>query len=117
MSTTSLIVVIAVLGAGTYGMRLGGTLLASRVHRREPDAAERTGWSATVTRLLPYAAVALLAALAATSAVTDAGHFAGISRPAGVAAGFVAGWLKAPFPVALLVAAGVAAGLRLLGVA
>jgi hypothetical protein len=117
MSTTFLIVVIAVLGAGTYGMRLGGALLARRVHRQAPEAAQHHGRGATVTRLLPYAAVALLAALAATAAVTDAGHFAGISRPAGVAAGFVAGWLKAPFPVALVLAAGVAAGLRLLGVA
>jgi branched chain amino acid efflux pump len=117
MSTTSLIVVIAVLGAGTYGMRLGGALLARRVHGLAPEAAEHQGRGAAVTRLLPYAAVALLAALAATAAVTEAGHFAGISRPAGVAAGFIAGWLKAPFPVALVIAAAVAGGLRLVGVA
>jgi hypothetical protein len=113
-NTVTLIVVIAVLAAGTYGMRLGGALVAHRARRTTPDEPGRLG--STVSRLLPFAAVALLAALATTSAVTEAGRFTGVCRPAGVAAGFVAGWLKAPFPVALIIAAAVAAGLRLLGV-
>jgi branched-subunit amino acid transport protein len=113
-NTVTLIVVIAALGAGTYGMRLGGALVAHRVRRTTPGQPGRLG--STVGRLLPYAAVALLAALAATAAVTEAGRFTGVSRPAGVAAGFLAGWLKAPFPVALICGAAVAAGLRLLGV-
>jgi hypothetical protein len=111
--TVTLIVVIAALGVGTYGMRLGGALVAHRVRRTPPEKPGRL--ASTVTRLLPFAAVALLAGLATTAAVTDAGRFAGICRPAGVAAGFLAGWLKAPFPVALTIAAAVAAGLRLLG--
>jgi hypothetical protein len=116
MSTTSLIVVIAVLGAGTYGLRLGGVLLAKRVHRGANEVDGETGRGAIITRLLPYAAVALLAALAATAAVIDGGEFAGVARPAGVIAGLVAGLLRAPFAVAVVIAAAVAAGLRLLGV-
>ncbi|HEY7225882.1 MAG TPA: AzlD domain-containing protein [Micromonosporaceae bacterium] len=126
MSTATLILVITVLGAGTYGLRLSGVLLAKRV----PASPAPSAGTATVptqpgrgsqfgqglTRLLPYAAVALLAALAATAAFTDAGRFAGIARPAGVLAGFVAGLLRAPFAVAVLLAAGVAAALRLLGI-
>ncbi len=123
MSTTSLVVVIAVLGAGTYGLRLGGVLLAKRVNRASPaqqsdDAAPGGGFGAAggITRLLPYAAVALLAALAATAAFTESGHLAGIARPTGVIAGLVAGLMRAPFAVAVVLAAAVAAGLRLLGV-
>jgi branched chain amino acid efflux pump len=116
VSTTTLIVVIALLAAGTYAFRLGGALLAKRVHRGSNEADGNRGRSARVTRLLPYAAVALLAALAATAAVIDAGEFAGVARPAGVVAGLVAGLLRAPFAVAVVIAAAVAAGLRLLGV-
>lgn len=134
MSTTSLVVVIALLGAGTYGLRLGGVLLARRVTRAgtAPEsnagptinvgpatgaaAAPGRGAGERITRLLPYAAVALLAALSATAAVTESGHFAGIARPTGVAVGLVAGLLRAPFAVAVVLAAAVAAGLRLLGV-
>ena len=124
MSTVTLVVVIAVLGAGTYLLRLGGVLLAGRVGgaqslapRRAPrprSTVERL--RSAVERLLPLAAVALLTALAATAALTEAGRFVGVARPVGVLAGFVAGWLRAPFPVAVVIAAAMAAGLRLLGV-
>lgn len=115
MTTSTLIVVIALLAIGTYGLRLGGVLLARRVSNSATDRAE-PGRGAALTRLLPYAAVALLAALAATAATTESGEFAGIARPAGVIAGLVAGLLRAPFVVAVVLAAAVAAGLRLLGV-
>jgi hypothetical protein len=115
-----LIVVIAVLAIGTYSLRLGGVLLARRVPDGSPASEGQSeagrGFGFTLTRLLPYAAVALLAALAATAAVVESGEFAGISRPAGVLAGLVAGLLRAPFAVAVVLAAAVAAGLRLLGV-
>jgi branched-subunit amino acid transport protein len=120
MTTTTLIVVIAVLAVGTYALRLGGVLLAKQVQGGvsgpdgHPDKERRLG--AAVTQLLPYAAVALLAALAATAAVIESGEFAGIARPAGVIAGLVAGLLRAPFAVAVVLAAAVAAGLRLLGI-
>jgi branched-subunit amino acid transport protein len=105
MSTVTLIVVIALLAAGTYGMRLAGALLGSRL-RLAP-------WLA---RLLPLAAVALLAALAATAALTNAGHLAGVARPVGVLAGLVAAWRKAPFVLVVVIAAGTAALLRAAGV-
>ncbi len=132
MTTATLVVVIAVLAAGTYSLRLGGVLLAKRVHRSSGPAADpapRSGVGTempyrphtpapppAITHLLPYAAVALLAALAATAAITEAGRFVGIARPAGVVAGLVAGLLRAPFAVAVVIAAAVAAGLRLLGI-
>lgn len=105
MSTTSLVVVIAVLGVGTYSMRFIGGLLGDRV-RLAP----------IVERLLPLGAVALLAGLAATAALLDAGRFTGAARPAGVLAGVLAAWVKLPFIAVVVIAAGVAAGLRLLGV-
>lgn len=126
MSNQTLIVVIALLAVGTYALRLGGVLLARRIPAA--DAADspgnasatgpgpKTGVGGAVSRLLPYAAVALLAALAATAAVIESGEFAGYARPAGVVAGVVAGLLRAPFAVAVVLAAVVAAGLRLLGV-
>ncbi len=105
MSASTLIVVIAVLAVGTYGLRLVGVVLGDRLHL-----------SPAVARLLPMGAVALLAALATTAALTDAGEFAGIARPAGVVAGVVAAWRRVPFIGVVIIAAAVAAGLRLLGV-
>jgi len=105
VSPATLIVVIAVLGVGTYGMRLAGAVLGGRLQL-----------SPAVGRILPLAAVALLAALAVTAAVTEAGEVAGIARPAGVLAGVIAAWRKAPFIVVVLVAAATAALLRLAGV-
>jgi branched-subunit amino acid transport protein len=105
VSPATLVVVIVVLGAGTYSLRLAGVLLRGRLVL-----------SPLVARLLPLAAVAMLAALAATAALTDAGHFAGVARPAGVLAGVLAAWRRLPFVAVVLIAAAVAAGLRLLGV-
>jgi branched-subunit amino acid transport protein len=104
VSTPNLILVIVILAVGTYSFRLVGVVLGDRVRL-----------SPAVDRLLPLGAVALLTGLAATAALTDAGHFAGVARPVGVLAGVVTAWFKAPFVAAVLVAAGVAAGLRLLG--
>ncbi len=104
MSTGTLAVVIVVLAVGTYGFRLAGVVLGNRLHLAP--------WLA---RLLPLAAVALLAALAATAALTDAGHFAGVARPVGVLAGTVAAWRKLPFVLVVVIAATVAALLRLAG--
>jgi branched-subunit amino acid transport protein len=99
------VMVIAALALGTYGFRLAGVLLADRITLPEP-----------VRRLLPLAAVALLAALALTAAFTEAGHWAGVARPAGVLVGVLLAWRKAPFAVVVIAAAATAAGLRLLGV-
>jgi branched-subunit amino acid transport protein len=100
-----LIAVIVALAVGTYAFRVAGVLLRDRLDL--PDG---------LRRLLPMAAAALLAALAGTAALTDAGVFAGVARPAGVAVGAVLAWRRAPFIVVVVAAAATAAGLRLLGV-
>jgi branched-subunit amino acid transport protein len=100
-----LIAVILALAAGTYGFRVAGVLLRDRLDL--PD------WS---RRLLPVGAAALLAALAATAALTEAGRFAGYARPAGVLVGVLLAWRRAPFVLVVVAAAGTTALLRLLGV-
>lgn len=100
-----LIAAILALAVGTYTMRLGGVLLRDRLELSD-----------SLQRLLPMAAAALLAALAATAALTEGGGFAGIARPAGVAVGVLLAWRRAPFVVVVVAAAGAAALLRLAGV-
>jgi branched-subunit amino acid transport protein len=102
---TTLIVVIACLAVGTYALRFAGVALRDRLTLPEG-----------VRKLLPLAAVALLAALTATAALTDAGSIVGPARPAGVLIGAILAWRRAPFVVVVVVAAATAAGLRLLGV-
>ena len=96
---------IVTLAAGTYAFRLSGQLLRARI-TFPPRAA----------RLLEAAAVILLAALVATTALTESHGFAGFSRPAGVLVAGVLAWRKAPFLVVVLAAAAVTALLRVLGV-
>lgn len=96
---------ILILSAGTFAFRFCGPLLRERI--TFPPWAER---------LLEAAAVVLLAALVATTALTKGHGFAGLARPAGVLAGGVLAWRKAPFLVVVLAAAAVTAILRLLGV-
>ncbi len=104
-STAALVAGTAVLGAGTYAFRLAGPLLRTRVHL-----------SPRVERLMAVAAVVLLSALVATTALFDGHHLTGPARPIGVAAGGVLAWRRAPFVVVVVVAAAVGAGLRALGV-
>jgi len=101
----TLVVVIAVLAVGTYAMRLAGVLVRDRLELPE-----------TVAWLLPLATVALLAALAATWTLTEAGRFAGVARPVGVLVGAVAAWRRLPFVVVVLAAAVTTAALRAFGV-
>ena len=93
------------LSAGTYACRLSGRVLRERI--TFPPQAEQ---------LLEAAAVVMLAALVATTALTKGHGFAGIARPAGVLVGGVLAWRKAPFLVVVIAAAGTTAILRLLGV-
>jgi branched-subunit amino acid transport protein len=102
---TSLIVAVVVLAVGTYAFRLSGVLLRDRLRLPEP-----------VREALPLAAVALLAALAATAALTQGGGFAGVARPAGVLVGTLAAWRKLPFIAVVAIAAVTTALLRLAGV-
>lgn len=106
MSNTLLLLAgIAVLAVGTFSMRFAGPALRSRV-----EVPER------VQQVLAAAAIVLLTALVATSALTDGHGSAGIARPAGVLVGGVLAWCKAPFVLVVVAAAATAAGLRLLGV-
>jgi branched-subunit amino acid transport protein len=105
MSGTVLIISALVLGVGTFGFRVAGPLLRTRMEL-SPRA------EGLMTRL----AVVLLVALVATAATLEGGAFAGFARPAGVLVGGVLAWRKAPFVVVVIAAAATAAGLRLLGV-
>lgn len=93
------------LGTGTYLLRLAGLLLRGRL--KVP---------AGVQRYLDLGATALLVALVATAALTEAGGFAGWARPAGVAVGAVAALVRAPFVLVVVLAAATTAGLRAAGV-
>ncbi|QLH20360.1 AzlD domain-containing protein [Streptomyces sp. Rer75] len=97
---------ILALAAGTFALRFAGPLLRSRITL--PARAEK---------LMETSAIVLLAAVAATTALTEGHDPAGIARPAGVVVAGVLAWRKAPFLVVVLAAAVTAAGLRLLGVA
>jgi branched-subunit amino acid transport protein len=96
---------VLLLAAGTYAFRLAGPALQHRLH-----IADRT------RQLLSTAAVVLLTALAATSALTQGHAFAGWARPAGVLVGAVLAVRRAPFPVVVVAAAAATALLRLCGV-
>ena len=91
---------ILVLAAGTFAFRIAG-----------PAARHRIELPERVERLLSDAAVVLLVALAATSALMAGQELAGLARPAGVLA-----VRRAPFPVVVLAAAATTAVLRLLGI-
>jgi len=103
--TTLVVAGMATLAAGTYAIRFAGPALRSRISF-PPRAA----------KLLEAAAVILLAALVATTALTQGHGFSGLARPAGVLVGGVLAWRKAPFLVVVLAAAASTALLRLLGV-
>lgn len=93
------------LGVGTFGYRIAGVQLKSRLRL-----------SPRTSLLLTAASVILLLALVVSSTLVDGNEFAGWARPAGVAVGGILAWRKAPFVVVVLAAAAVAAGLRLIGV-
>ncbi|WP_329062706.1 AzlD domain-containing protein [Amycolatopsis sp. NBC_01480] len=105
MDGVELLIAIAVLGAGTFAFRLAGPMLRTRVNL-----------SPRAERLMALSAIVLLAALVATSALTEGHSFAGIARPAGVLVGGVLAWRKAPFVAVVVAAAATAALLRLAGV-
>ncbi len=98
-------VALGVLAVGTYLMRLVPLLLHDRM-----------ALSARTVRLVELGAVALLVALTASGTWFDGDAFAGWARPAAVLVAGIAAWRRLPFLVVVLLAAGTAAGLRLLGV-
>ena len=104
--TTLVVAGMLTLSAGTLAFRFSG-----------PVMRERIAFPPWAKRLLEVAAVVLLAALVATTALTQGHGFAGVARPVGVLVGGVLAWRKAPFLVVVLAAAAGTAVLRLLGVA
>lgn len=104
--TTLVMAGMVTLAAGTWAFRLSGQVLRAKIT-----------FPPRATRLLEAAAVLLLAALVATTALTEGHGFSGFARPAGVLVAGVLAWRKAPFLVVVLAAAAVTAGLRLAGVA
>ncbi|MFI0371615.1 AzlD domain-containing protein [Actinomadura sp. 1N219] len=98
-------VAVIATGLGCYALKLGGLVTPQRVL---DDPRVRR-----FTELVP---VALLTALIAVQALADGRTLEfDAARMAGLGAAVVALLLRAPFLVVLVVAAGVAAGLRLLG--
>ena len=103
--TTLVVAGMLTLSAGTFAFRFSGPLLR-----------ERVAFPPWAGRLLEVAAVVLLAALVATTALAQGHGFAGFARPAGVLVAGGLAWRKVPFLVVVLAAAGTTAVLRLLGV-
>lgn len=112
-----LLIAIAGLAIGTFAFRFVGPLLGKSAKAPDDvvDGGHR-GLPPWLDVLMARGAVVLLIAVVATTALTEEQGFAGIARPAGVLVGGVLAWLKVPFIVVIFAAAGVAAGLRLLGV-
>lgn len=96
--------VVFFLAAGTYALRLAGPLLRKRVRFSERGE-----------QLMSIAAIVLLGAFLATSALVESGGFAGWARFAGVAVGGVLAVRRAPFVLVVITAAGTTAALRLVG--
>lgn len=97
---------IGALAVGTFGFRLTGPLLRSRI--TVPPR---------LIRVLGLGATALLISLAVTQTLYADGAFAGWARVLGVGVGALLIWRRMPFAVVVVGAAGAAALLRLAGVA
>jgi branched-subunit amino acid transport protein len=93
------------LALGTYAMRASAPLFLGS--RQLPLLAER---------IVTLAAVSLIAALVATSTFANGKSLHLDARVAGVAVGAIAVWRGASFPLVVLLAAVIAALLRLAGV-
>ncbi len=99
------------VAVGTYLFRAAGLLLAARPGGRL-DRAETTlaTWSGR-------AATLLLVSVAATSALTEHGGYAGTARVLGVAVGAGLACRRTPLPLVLLAAGATTALARLAGIA
>lgn len=93
------------LGLGTFAFRIAGSILRSRYDS-----------TARMDQLINDAAVVLLVAVMATTALTDQRGFAGPARAIGVLVAGILAWRHAPFLIVVLGAATTTAVLRLLTV-
>ncbi|MFI0349629.1 AzlD domain-containing protein [Actinomadura sp. 9N407] len=98
-------IAVIATGVGCYLLKLGGLVTPQRVLD-----------DARVRRFTDLVPIALLSALIAVQALAPEGRTLELDGPrlAGLAAAVAALLLRAPFLVVLAVAAGVAAGLRLI---
>jgi branched-subunit amino acid transport protein len=96
---------IVALALGTLVFRLAGPVLGYRLRLSE-----------RFERLAAQAAIMLLVALVATTALADGRDLVGWARPVGVASAGVLALMRCPFPVVVIAAAGTTAALRWLGV-
>lgn len=100
MSWTALLV----LAAGAYAFKVAGLVLLGG--RQLPP---------TLARCVALLPAALLPALVAVQTLTTDGRWVVDARAAGVASAVLAAWRRAPFPVVVLLGAGVTAVVRALG--
>ncbi|CAG7845455.1 hypothetical protein USB125703_01721 [Pseudoclavibacter triregionum] len=96
---------VAIMVVGGYALRLIGMQLGGRM--RDP---------ARSMRLVDRAVAVLILAVLVATALFDGQELASPARPIGVGAGIVAALCKAPLVVVILVAMGVTALLRLIGI-
>ena len=97
-------VLVLVLAVGTVTLKVIGPLLTGG---RQPPPA--------LVRVIDLLTPALLTALIVTSTFTDGRHLVVDARAAGVAVGLVLLIVRVPLVLALVVAAGIVAGVRFLG--
>lgn len=100
----------ALVAVGTYLFRAAGLLLAAR----SGSGLERT--EGRFAQWADHAAALLLVTVAATTALTDHGGYAGSARVLGVAVGAGLACRRTPLPLVLLAAAATTALARLAGV-
>jgi uncharacterized membrane protein len=96
---------VLALAGGTYGLRLAGPLLNTRI-----SISAQTQW------WLSLAATVLLCGLTAVWALTEGHHFGGWARVAGVVVGALLALRRQQFVVVVVAAALTTALLRLAGV-
>lgn len=96
---------VALMVVGGYALRLAGMLAGRRM--RDPERS---------MRLVDRAVAVLIIAVLVATALFDGQELASPARPIGVGAGIVAALLKAPLVIVILVAMGVTALLRLIGI-
>ena len=97
-------VLVGVLAVGTVTLKVIGPLVAGGV---QPPP--------RLVRVIDLLTPALLTALIVTSTFTDGRHLVVDARAAGVGVGLVLLLLRVPLVLSLVAAAGIVAGVRLLG--
>ena len=98
------LIALAGLAIGTFAIRLSGPTIATRLHLIQRSR-----------ELVDAAAVVLLCAVMASSALLSDHRFADPARPIGVAVAILLVWRRVPFLLIVAAAAAVTAALRHFG--